>query len=160
MTDAETAVTPGGQPGLGVADTVLERARAGQISLIRFLYADHDGIIRGKATHVSGLEARMSDSSANPYLALGGFIHAGLDGIRSRLDPGAAVNVDPATLSDTERGRAGACRLPASLDAALDALVPAAAGCAAPRTCTRTTAAPKGTTTAPGSTKRVYQASP
>ena len=53
-------VTAGGQPGLAVADTVLERARAGQISLIRFLYADHGGIIRGKATHVSGLEARMA----------------------------------------------------------------------------------------------------
>src|SRR5512142_94889 len=61
MTDAaETAVPVGGQAGLGVADTVLERARAGQISLIRFLYADHGGIIRGKATHVSGLEARMA----------------------------------------------------------------------------------------------------
>ena len=68
------------------------------------------------------LELKPSDSSANPYLALGAVIHAGLDGIRRKLDPGEAVNVDPATLSDAERQAAGAHRLPDSLDAALNAL--------------------------------------
>ena len=68
------------------------------------------------------LELKPSDSSANPYLALGAFIHAGLDGVRGKLDPGEAINVDPATLTDDERARAGARRLPASLNAALDAL--------------------------------------
>jgi glutamine synthetase len=68
------------------------------------------------------LELKPSDSSANPYLALGACIHAGLDGIRRKLDPGEAVNVDPATLSDAERLARGAHRLPTSLDAALDAL--------------------------------------
>ena len=68
------------------------------------------------------LELKPSDSSANPYLALGACIHAGLDGIRRKLDPGEAVNVDPATLSDEERLARGAHRLPDSLDAALDAL--------------------------------------
>ena len=34
------------------------------------------------------LELKPSDSSANPYLALGAVIHAGLDGIRRRLDQG------------------------------------------------------------------------
>jgi glutamine synthetase len=68
------------------------------------------------------LELKPSDSSANPYLALGACIQAGLDGIRRKLDPPEAVNVDPATLSDTERLAAGAHRLPGSLDAALDAL--------------------------------------
>ncbi len=68
------------------------------------------------------LELKPSDSSANPYLALGACIHAGLDGIRRKLDPGEAVNADPATLSDAERLAAGAHRLPASLDEALDAL--------------------------------------
>jgi glutamine synthetase len=69
------------------------------------------------------LELKPSDSSGNPYLALGALIYAGLDGIRSKLDPGEAVNVDPALLSDAERARIGAHRLPASLNAALDALV-------------------------------------
>ena len=79
-------------------------------------------VLRGDPASSVNLELKPSDSSANPYLALGGFIHAGLDGIRSKLDPGEAVNVDPATLSDTERDRLGARRLPGSLDAALDAL--------------------------------------
>ena len=68
------------------------------------------------------LELKPSDSSANPYLALGAFIHAGLDGIRRQLDPGEPVNVDPATLSDSEREAIGAHRLPQTLSGALDAL--------------------------------------
>jgi glutamine synthetase len=68
------------------------------------------------------LELKPADSSANPYLALGACIHAGLDGIRRKLDPGEAVNVDPATLTDTQRMAAGAHRLPTSLAEALDAL--------------------------------------
>ena len=68
------------------------------------------------------LELKPSDSSANPYLSLGAVIHAGLDGIRRKLDPGEAVNVDPATMNDAERAAAGAHRLPDSLTAALAAL--------------------------------------
>jgi glutamine synthetase len=68
------------------------------------------------------LELKPSDSSANPYLALGAFIYAGLDGIRGKLDPGDAMNADPATLSESDRAASGAHRLPASLPAALDAL--------------------------------------
>jgi glutamine synthetase len=68
------------------------------------------------------LELKASDSTGNPYLALGGLIHAGLDGIRRRLDPGEAVDVDPGALSDAERKRRGIARFPESLDAALDAL--------------------------------------
>lgn len=70
----------------------------------------------------TNLELKPSDSSANPYLSLGAVIHAGLDGIRRGLDPGTAVDVDPATLSDAERARLGAHRLPATLGEALDAL--------------------------------------
>jgi glutamine synthetase len=79
-------------------------------------------VLRGDPESSVNLELKPSDSSANPYLALGAFIHAGLDGIRSKLDPGEALNVDPSALSDAERERAGARRLPDSLDAALDAL--------------------------------------
>jgi glutamine synthetase len=76
----------------------------------------------GDAAGTVNLELKPSDSSANPYLALGAVIHAGLDGIRRKLDPGDAVNVDPATLTDAEREARGAHRLPDSLGAALDAL--------------------------------------
>src|ERR1700753_129927 len=79
-------------------------------------------VLRGDPATSINLELKPSDSSANPYLALGGFIQAGLDGIRNKLDPGPAVNVDPATLSNSERSRMGVRRLPASLGEALDAL--------------------------------------
>ncbi|HUY46262.1 MAG TPA: glutamine synthetase family protein [Streptosporangiaceae bacterium] len=76
----------------------------------------------GNAAGTVNLELKPSDSSANPYLALGAVIQAGLDGIRRKLDPGEAVNVDPATLTDAERLARGAHRLPSSLDGALNAL--------------------------------------
>ena len=76
----------------------------------------------GDAEGSVNLELKPSDSSANPYLSLGACIYAGLDGIRSKLDPGEAVNTDPATLTEAERGRLGARRLPESLAPALDAL--------------------------------------
>jgi len=78
--------------------------------------------LHGDAASSVNLELKPSDSSANPYLALGAFIYAGLDGIRGKLDPGAAVNVDPAALSQAERDARGARRLPDSLGVALDAL--------------------------------------
>jgi len=79
--------------------------------------------LRGDPGSSVNLELKPSDSSANPYLALGAFIYAGLDGIRGKLDPGEPMNVDPSTLTEAERAAGGAHRLPASLPAALDALV-------------------------------------
>jgi glutamine synthetase len=79
-------------------------------------------VLRGDPASSVHLELKPSDSSANPYLALGAFIYAGLDGIRGKLDPGEAVNVDPSTLTDAERERYGARRLPDSLDSSLNAL--------------------------------------
>jgi glutamine synthetase len=70
----------------------------------------------------ANLELKPSDATGNPYLALGAVIHAGLDGIRGKLDPGRPVDSDPATLSRATRRRRGINRLPASLGEALDAL--------------------------------------
>ncbi len=70
----------------------------------------------------TNLELKPSDATGNPYLALGAYIHAGLDGLRNRLDPGRPVDVDPAGLSRSSRSRRGIRRLPESLAAALDAL--------------------------------------
>jgi glutamine synthetase len=70
----------------------------------------------------TNLELKPSDATGNPYLALGAYIHAGLDGLRNKLDPGRPVDVDPAGLSRTTRSRRGIRRLPESLAAALDAL--------------------------------------
>jgi len=76
------------------------------------------------------LELKPADSSGNPYLALGAFIYAGLDGIRRELDPGEPLLADPATLpgrgpAPTVAGdpRPGLpARLPSSLGEALRAL--------------------------------------
>jgi glutamine synthetase len=68
------------------------------------------------------LELKPCDSTGNPYLALGACILAGLDGMLRKTDPGQAVNVDPAAMTDDARRAAGAARLPASLGEALDAL--------------------------------------
>jgi glutamine synthetase len=70
----------------------------------------------------TNLELKPSDATGNPYLALGAYIHAGLDGLRNKLDPGRPVDTDPAALSRRTRSRRGIERLPESLGAALDAL--------------------------------------
>jgi len=78
--------------------------------------------LHGDAASSVNLELRPSDSSANPCLALGAFIYAGVDGLQRKLDPGEAVNVDPAALTDSERDARDIRRLPGSLGEALDAL--------------------------------------
>jgi glutamine synthetase len=70
----------------------------------------------------TNFELKPSDPSSNPFLALGGLLAAGLDGIASKRDPGEPTLVDPDTLSDAERERRGIRRLPRSLGEALDAL--------------------------------------
>jgi glutamine synthetase len=70
-------------------------------------------------THV---ELKTADATANPYLALGAMIAAGLDGIsqnRLLLEP---IATDPATLSDAERERQQCDRLPSNLDRAIQHL--------------------------------------
>ena len=68
------------------------------------------------------LELKPVDSTGNPYLALGAFIYAGIDGIRRSLDAGEPLLVDPAVLDPAERERLSVSRLPSNLGAALDAL--------------------------------------
>jgi glutamine synthetase len=77
---------------------------------------------RGREEESTNLELKPSDPSCNPYLALGGLLAAGLDGIERKLDPGSPTLVDPDTLSDAERAQRGIRRLPRSLGEALDAL--------------------------------------
>jgi glutamine synthetase len=67
-------------------------------------------------------ELKAADASCNPYLALGGLIAAGLDGLERGLKPPDPVEVDPATLTDEDRAARGVDRLPSSQVEALDAL--------------------------------------
>ncbi|MGP1383814.1 MAG: glutamine synthetase family protein [Thainema sp.] len=69
-------------------------------------------------THI---EVKTVDGSANPYLALGGIIAAGLDGIRQDLRLPDPVKVDPGTLSEQELRSHSISPLPRSLKQAIDA---------------------------------------
>lgn len=67
-------------------------------------------------THI---ELKTIDASANPYLALGAVIAAGLDGIRQQLELADPVNVDPGHLPETERQQRSIDRLPTNLGEAI-----------------------------------------
>jgi glutamine synthetase len=67
-------------------------------------------------------ELKAADLSANPYLAFGALIAAGLDGIRRELDPGQPILIDPGNMTEEERARAGIKRFPTTLNEALDEL--------------------------------------
>jgi glutamine synthetase len=68
------------------------------------------------------LEYRGADAAANPYLALGAIVRAGLDGVRARLPAPPILDRDPAQLDATEAARYGVGALPATLDESLEAL--------------------------------------
>lgn len=67
-------------------------------------------------------ELKSTDATCNPYLALGGLIAAGIDGLDRSLEPPDPVEVDPATLTDSEREARGIHRLPETQEQALAAL--------------------------------------
>ncbi len=65
------------------------------------------------------IEYKVSDPSANPYLALGALIECGLDGIERELEPGDPCEHDPATMSQADLERCRVRPLPTSMAAAL-----------------------------------------
>lgn len=67
-------------------------------------------------------ELKASDASANPYLALGALLAAGLDGLKRELPLPPEATSDPGLLAPEERERRGFDPLPTSLGQALDAL--------------------------------------
>jgi len=71
--------------------------------------------------HAANLEVKVLDLSANPYLCVAGMLFAGLAGLRAGAALPDPVDVDPASLTDEERGRRGIGRLPVSLAEATDA---------------------------------------
>jgi glutamine synthetase len=70
----------------------------------------------------TNVELKAADASSNPYLAVGGLIAAGLDGLERGLEPPESVEVDPATIDEKEREARGIVRLPATQQEALDEL--------------------------------------
>jgi glutamine synthetase len=76
----------------------------------------------GSRPDAANLELKSMDSAANPYLALGAILAAGLDGIERGHALPEPVTVDPASLSAAERKKRGVAQLPSSLGAAIGAL--------------------------------------
>jgi glutamine synthetase len=68
------------------------------------------------------LEYRGADASANPHLALGAIVRAGLEGVRAGLPAPPILDRDPAGLDAAEATRYGVGALPSSLRESLDAL--------------------------------------
>jgi glutamine synthetase len=68
------------------------------------------------------LEYRGADAAANPYLALGALVRAGLAGVREDLPQPLLLDRDPALLDAAEAERYGVGALPTSLEGALQAL--------------------------------------
>lgn len=64
-------------------------------------------------------ELKTVDATANPYLALGAAIAAGIDGIHRRLDPGEPIAVDPGNLPAAELAQLGIAPLPRNLGEAI-----------------------------------------
>ena len=74
---------------------------------------------RGLSTRV---EVRSVDPAANPYLAMAVILEAGLEGIRQKLTPPAAINRNIYVMSEEERKANGIENLPPALDDALTLL--------------------------------------
>ncbi len=68
------------------------------------------------------LEYRGADAAANPYLALGALVRAGLDGVRSQMPAPPILDCDPAELEGPEVERFGVGSLPDSLEESMRAL--------------------------------------
>ncbi|MBA3718656.1 MAG: glutamine synthetase [Actinobacteria bacterium] len=79
-------------------------------------------VFRGLEEASTNVELKTADASCNPYLALGGLIAAGLDGIDRELELPEPVDVDPETMTEEERAGRGIGRLPETQADALDAL--------------------------------------
>lgn len=79
-------------------------------------------VFRGAEEVSTNAELKACDATCNPYLALGGLIAAGLDGLERNLEPPEPIDVDPATIDEEDRVRRGIVRLPSTQAEALDAL--------------------------------------
>jgi len=78
--------------------------------------------MQGSRAKAANLEVKAMDAAANPYLALGAIVAAGIDGLERELSLPEPVLEDPASMSADRRRAAGVRRLPTSLGGAIRAL--------------------------------------
>ncbi len=62
----------------------------------------------------ANVELKVSDASANPYLALAAVIATGVAGLRDGADPGEPIQVDPGGWSEQDRAARGMTLLPST----------------------------------------------
>ncbi len=77
---------------------------------------------RGREMESTNVELKACDPSCNPYLALGGLVLAGLDGIARRIEPPEPARTNPSRMSAEQKLRSGIRPLPGSQVEALDLL--------------------------------------
>jgi glutamine synthetase len=70
----------------------------------------------------ANVEVKVVDPSANPYYATAAILGLALDGIERKLPLPPEATVDPAALTDDQRGQAGIALLASKQGDALDAL--------------------------------------
>lgn len=75
-----------------------------------------------EGTRASRIEYKISDATANPYIALGSLIAAGLDGLQRNLELPEEVTLDPGLIPEADRHARGIDALPRNLGEAIDAL--------------------------------------
>jgi glutamine synthetase len=75
-----------------------------------------------EGTRANRIEYKVSDASANPYLALGALIAAGADGLQRGLKLPEEVTLDPGLIPETDRIARGIDLLPQNLGEAIAAL--------------------------------------
>jgi glutamine synthetase len=73
----------------------------------------------GSRPAAANLEVKAMDGAANPYLALGAIVAAGIDGMERRLGLPDPVLDDPASIPVSRRRALGIRQLPSSLGAAI-----------------------------------------
>ncbi len=77
---------------------------------------------KNKAKESIHLEIKFADNTAQPYLAIGSIIAAGIKGIEQKIEPTEPCLVDPGIVSDEEREKRGWHRYPENLLDAVRAL--------------------------------------
>ena len=73
----------------------------------------------GSRAQAANLEVKAMDCAANPYLALGAIVAAGIDGLERELELPEPVTDDPASIPASRRRSLGIRQLPSSLGAAI-----------------------------------------
>lgn len=84
--------------------------------------SNRSALIRIPATRGIGtrVELRCPDPACNPYLAFASMLHAGLDGIKNKIEPPASTDVNIFHLTEEEKSKRGIESLPGSLKESID----------------------------------------